>query len=70
MIRNFSEVILGKSDELIARGQDGITGLSFSNAIHLSGWTGDVVEFPIDEERYLSELNKRIEEEKTSGVKR
>ena len=70
VIRNFSEVILGKSDELIARGQDGITGLSFSNAIHLSGWTGDVVEFPIDEERYLSELNKRIEEEKTSGVKR
>ncbi|MDE5618765.1 MAG: Gfo/Idh/MocA family oxidoreductase, partial [Clostridia bacterium] len=70
VIRNFSEVVLGKKDKLIAPGEEGIIGLSLSNAIHLSGWTGEVVNFPIDEERYFSELQKKIELEKTQGIKR
>jgi hypothetical protein len=27
--------------------------------MHLSSWTGETVELPIDEDRFLSELNKR-----------
>ena len=70
IIRNFTLRVLGKCDKLIAPGQEGITGLTFSNAIHLSGWTGEVVNFPIDEDKYFAELQKRIEEEKVSGVKK
>ena len=70
IIRTFTLRVLGKCDKLIAPGQEGITGLTFSNAIHLSGWTGEVVNFPIDEDRYFAELQKRIEEEKVSGVKK
>ena len=68
--RTFKLRVLGKCDKLIAPGQEGITGLTFSNAIHLSGWTGEVVNFPIDEDKYFAELQMRIEEEKVSGVKK
>lgn len=44
---------------LIADGREGIRGLMLSNAIHLSGWTGETVELPIDEARFLSLLNQR-----------
>ena len=70
IIRNFTLRVLGKCDKLIAPGCEGINGLMFSNAIHLSGWTGEVVKMPIDEDRYYEELQKRIEEEKVSGVKK
>ena len=30
-----------------------------SNAMYLSSWTGETVELPIDEDRFLEELNKR-----------
>ena len=45
--------------ELVARGQEGINGLMLSNAIHLSGWTGETVTLPIDEEKFLALLNER-----------
>jgi len=45
--------------ELVARGQEGINGLMLSNAIHLSGWTGETVSLPIDEEKFLALLNER-----------
>ena len=70
IIRNFTLRVLGKCDKLIAPGCEGINGLMFSNAIHLSGWTGEVVKMPIDEDRYYEELQKRIDEEKVSGVKK
>lgn len=44
---------------LIADGRDGIRGLMLSNAIHLSSWTGETVELPIDEMRFLSLLRQR-----------
>ena len=69
VIRNFSRVVLGKEDKLIAPYADGLNGLTFSNAIHLSGWTGKQVVYPIDEEAYIAELNKRIAEEKSGGEK-
>ena len=69
IINNFVSNILFKTP-LIAPGEEGIRGLTISNAIHLSGWTGEVVNFPIDEDKYFAELQKRIEEEKVSGVKK
>ena len=30
-----------------------------SNAMHLSGWTGETVSLPIDEQRFLELLNRR-----------
>ena len=44
---------------LVADGAEGINGLMLSNAIHLSGWTGETVTLPIDEEKFLALLNER-----------
>ncbi len=44
---------------LIADGREGINGLMLSNAMHLSGWLHETVTLPMDEERFLQELNKR-----------
>jgi len=45
--------------ELFARGEEGINGLTISNAIHLSSWLGKTVELPLDEDLFLAELKKR-----------
>lgn len=44
---------------LTAKGEEGIFGLTLSNAMHLSGWLGRPVEIPFDEDLFLTELNKR-----------
>ncbi len=44
---------------LVARGEEGLASLALSNAIHLSGWLGESVALPVDEERFLAELNRR-----------
>lgn len=44
---------------LIADGREGICGLMLSNAIHLSSWTGETVELPVDEAHFLRLLNQR-----------
>jgi len=54
----FVEKINGKG-ELYAKGEEGINGLTISNAIHLSAWLGKTVELPLDEELFLAELKKR-----------
>ena len=48
-----------RGEPLVADGREGIRGLMLSNAIHLSGWTGETVSLPIDEERFLALLNER-----------
>ena len=59
---NFTEAILeGKA--LLAPGTEGIKGVLLSNAMHLSSWLGQDVELPFNEDLYLAELNKKIEEE-------
>lgn len=50
ILRNFTDALLN-GRELLARGEEGINGLTISNAIHLSAWTGETVEiksFPDD----------------------
>lgn len=59
---NFTESIL-EGTPLLAPGTEGIKGVMLSNAMHLSSWLGKDVELPFNEDLYLSELNKRIEEE-------
>lgn len=46
-------------EPLVAPGEEGIFGLTLSNAMHLSSWLGKTVDVPFDEELFLSELNKR-----------
>ena len=59
IINNFANYLLGK-EELFVPGTDGINGVELMNAIELSGWMGgEEITLPIDEERYLAELNKR-----------
>ena len=48
-----------RGEPLVARGEEGINGLTLSNAMHLSSWLGKRVEIPFDEDLFLSELNKR-----------
>ncbi|WP_179394564.1 Gfo/Idh/MocA family protein [Lacticaseibacillus absianus] len=44
---------------LMAPASEGLRGLSISNAIYLSAWTGAWVPLPIDEARFLAALNER-----------
>lgn len=48
-----------RGEPLVADGREGIRGLMLSNAMHLSGWTGETVTLPIDERRFLDLLNQR-----------
>lgn len=45
---------------LYARGEEGIHGLTISNAAHLSSWLGKTVDLPFDEELHWAELQKKI----------
>ncbi|MDN4524064.1 Gfo/Idh/MocA family protein [Fictibacillus fluitans] len=56
--QNFVDAIL-KGTPLIAPGIEGIKGLELSNAMHLSTWLDDWVEFPVDEELYLKHLQEK-----------
>lgn len=59
-MQNFAEAVLN-GKELLAKGEDGICGLTISNAIHLSAWTGEIVDvknFP--DERYYELLQEKI----------
>lgn len=49
-----------RGEPLVARGEEGIRGLSISNAAHLSSWLGRAVELPVDEELFYNELQKKI----------
>ncbi len=62
VLENFARHIL-HGLPLLAPGSDGINGVNLANAILLSDWLGTPVEFPVDEDVYLAELNKRIAKE-------
>lgn len=60
ILRNFTNAIL-HGEPLLAPGKDGIHGLTLSNAMHLSSWTEDWVELPLDEDLYHAKLQEKIE---------
>jgi len=68
MLKNLSDAILHGA-KLIAPGAEGIKEVQLSNSMHLSSWFGKEVEIPFDGDLFLSELNKRILEEKENGDK-
>ena len=53
---------------LIADGEEGINGLTLSNAMHLSAWLGKPVERPFDEDLYYEELMKRVKTSRRKEV--
>ena len=58
VLRAFAAHILS-GEPLVASGVEGIRGLTLANAMYLSSWTGETIELPLDEDRFLEELNKR-----------
>jgi UDP-N-acetyl-2-amino-2-deoxyglucuronate dehydrogenase len=59
VMENFASHIL-EGTPLLAPGSDGINGVMLANSILLSSWLKKEVDLPIDENLYLSELNKKI----------
>ncbi|MCI8590167.1 MAG: Gfo/Idh/MocA family oxidoreductase [Clostridiales bacterium] len=59
VLNAFAGAIL-RGEPLVARGEEGINGLTLSNAMHLSQWLGRPVELPLDEDLYYEELAKRV----------
>ena len=51
---------IAHGEALLAPGEDGLRGLELSNAMHLSAWTDDWVELPIDGERFESLLRQKM----------
>ena len=49
-----------RGERTVAEAADGLRELQLSNAIHLSGWTGQRVEIPAQPEVFGRELEKRI----------
>lgn len=59
IIKNFANALLGLEDFFVD-GVEGINGVELMNAIELSGWKdGAKVTLPVNEDEYLTELNKR-----------
>ena len=58
VLKAFTGAIL-RGEPLVANGVEGIRGLTLSNAMHLSAWTNEMVELPIDEDLFLEKLNER-----------
>lgn len=59
VLNAFAAAIL-RDEPLIAGGEEGIRGLTLSNAMHLSAWLGRTVELPFDDDLYYEELMKRV----------
>lgn len=64
ILQNFADAVLNGTP-LLAPGEEGILGLTISNAIHLSAWTGETVDvknFP--DERFYELLQEKIRDSK------
>ncbi|WP_199620088.1 Gfo/Idh/MocA family protein [Paenibacillus alkalitolerans] len=57
--QNFADAIRNGTP-LIAPGEEGINGLTLSNAMYLSTWTDSWVNLPIDEDLFYEQLQERI----------
>ncbi len=59
VMNKFAAAIL-RDEPMTASGQEGINGLTISNAAFLSSWLGETVSLPIDEDRFYSLLQEKI----------
>ena len=68
LLNNFADAIL-KGTPLIADGREGLNSLMLSNAAYLSAWTDDWAKLPVDEEAFMSHLNRlRASEKKNDFI--
>jgi len=59
ILQNFTNSLL-HGEKLLAPGEEGILGLTISNAMHLSAWTDDWVDLPLDEDLFYEKLQEKI----------
>ncbi len=59
VMNKFAAAIL-RDEPMTASGQEGINGLTISNAAFLSSWLGETVALPIDEEKFYNLLQEKI----------
>ncbi len=59
VLKAFVNAISGEGKP-VADGREGIFGLTLSNAMHLSAWTGKEVELPFDEGEFKALLMERV----------
>ena len=59
ILNNFANAILGL-EPLFVDGTEGLRGVELMDSMLLSTWLDRAVELPIDDDLYLTELNKRI----------
>lgn len=59
VLNAFAAAIL-RGEPLVAGGEEGINGLTLSNAMHLSAWLGKEISLPFDEDLFYNELMKRV----------
>ena len=60
ILKNFANAVLN-GKELLAPGEEGVLGLTISNSIHISAWTGETVDvnnFPDD--KFYELLQEKI----------
>jgi predicted dehydrogenase len=61
VLTNFADAVFD-GETLIAPLAEGIHSLELANAMLLSSWTGDTIDLPLDSERYLKWLDRKIAE--------
>ncbi len=59
VVTKFAAAVL-RGEPLVANGEEGINGLTISNAAHLSSWLGKKITLPLDEDLYYAELQKKV----------
>lgn len=60
ILKNYTNALL-KGEELLAKGEEGINGLTISNAIHLSAWTGETIDVKnLDGDKFYDILQEKI----------
>ena len=68
VMRAFAANIL-RGEPLVADGREGINGLTLSNAMHLSAFTGKPIDIAtFDHDLYYNELMKRVATSKRKEV--
>ena len=59
-MKNFANAVLN-GEKLLAPGEEGINGLTISNAIHMSSWTGEEIKVSqLDEDKFYDILQNKI----------
>ncbi len=59
VLENFGRAIL-YGEKLVAKGEEGLNELMLCNAAYLSAWRNKSISLPIDDEEFLSQLQKKI----------